>query len=213
MRTHPFQRLIKRSIDILVSLSVLALSAPVLIVIGLVIRLKMGSPVLFRQQRPGINREAFTFYKLRTMSDELAPDGTLLPDGERLTGLGKFLRRWSLDELPQLWNVLIGDMSLVGPRPLRMDYLPYFTEKENIRHSVPPGITGLAQINGRNHASWDQRFANDVWYVEHWNLYLDLQILTKTLIQVILRKGVVVDPRSAMLNLNEERAYMNQKAH
>jgi lipopolysaccharide/colanic/teichoic acid biosynthesis glycosyltransferase len=178
----------------------------------MVIRQKMGSPVVLQQARPGIGELPFVLYKFRTMTDDRGPDGELLPDAARLTSLGRTLRRLSLDELPQLWNVIKGDMSLVGPRPLRMDYLPYFTELERLRHTVPPGITGWAQIHGRNEAAWDQRLAADVWYVENWSLLLDFKILLATLGRVLRRKNVVDDPRSIMLNLNEERAHMTRRA-
>ncbi|MCE5268414.1 MAG: sugar transferase, partial [Planctomycetaceae bacterium] len=165
-------------------------------------------PVLFRQWRPGLGERPFLLYKFRTMNDACGPDGRPLPDAARLTALGRFIRRTSLDELPQLWNVLRGEMSLVGPRPLRMDYLPYFTRLERLRHSVRPGITGWAQVHGRNEASWDDRFANDVWYVEHWSLWLDLRILWLTLRQVVHGRGIVVDACSIMKNLDEERRAM-----
>jgi lipopolysaccharide/colanic/teichoic acid biosynthesis glycosyltransferase len=143
--------------------------------------------------------------KFRTMGDARAPDGRLLPDGLRLTALGRFLRRTSLDELPELWNVLTGDMSLVGPRPLLMDYFDFFTERERLRFSMPPGITGWAQTHGRNHAPWDARLERDVWYVEHWSFGLDLRILAATVRQVLRAESVVEDPHSIMLDLDEER--------
>jgi sugar transferase EpsL len=208
MNMHPFQRAIKRTLDITVSLSVLVLVFPLLVCIGLSIRWKMGSPIIFRQERPGRCGKTFTFYKFRTMTNEINKDGSLRVDGERLTSFGIFLRRWSLDEFPQLWNVLIGDMSLVGPRPLRIDYLPYFTEREKLRHSVLPGITGWAQINGRNQVRWDKRLELDVWYVENWTLWLDIRILSTTAVRIIRQDNVVVDPHSIMLNLNEERTHM-----
>jgi lipopolysaccharide/colanic/teichoic acid biosynthesis glycosyltransferase len=164
--------------------------------------------VVFRQRRPGLGGRPFTLKKFRTMNDARGPDGRFLPDAGRLTPLGRFLRRTSLDELPQLWNVLWGEMSLVGPRPLRWHYLPYFTPRERLRHTVRPGITGWAQIHGRNEASWDHRLANDVWYVEHWSLWLDCRILCLTLLQVFRGRGVVVDANSIMKDLDEERKSM-----
>lgn len=172
----------------------------------------MGRPVLFRQTRPGYRAKPFFLYKFRTMREAYGPDGTPRPDAERLTRLGRFLRRKSLDELPQLWNVCRGDMSLVGPRPLLTRYLPYFTDRERLRQTVRPGITGWAQIRGRNAASWDQRLSDDVWYVENWSLSLDLKILLMTLKAVLEGSGVVVDPRATMLNLDEERAARREES-
>jgi sugar transferase EpsL len=206
MNKKSIQRAIKRLIDIVIAGTVLLVAAPVMGAVALLIRRRMGSPVIFRQQRPGLNEQPFFLYKFRTMNDARDAGGELLPDSQRLTALGRFLRRTSLDELPQLWNVLRGDMSLVGPRPLRWDYLPYFTSRERLRHTVRPGISGWAQIHGRNEAAWTQRFANDVWYVEHWCMCLDLQILAITVVQAIRGKGVVVDPGAVMKNLNDERA-------
>jgi sugar transferase EpsL len=198
-------RAVKRLLDLfLAGFALLALS-PVLLFTAIAIRFSMGSPVLFRQVRPGYRERPFRLVKFRTMRHGVGPDGRPLPDGQRLTRLGRLLRSTSLDELPQLWNVVRGDLSLVGPRPLLTEYLPYFTERERLRFTVPPGITGWAQVNGRNESSWDQRFANDVWYVEHWSLRLDLKILLLTVRNIFQRKGVVVDARSRMLNLDEER--------
>ena len=205
MKSHRGQRMVKRTIDVAVAAGLLLVCAPAMLFLALLIRWKMGSPVIFRQQRPGWNEQPFHVCKFRTMNDARGADGELLPDGMRLTPLGRSIRRTSLDELPQLWNVLRGDMSLVGPRPLRWDYLPYFTPRERLRHSVRPGITGWAQIHGRNEASWDQRFSNDVWYVEHWSLGLDIRILWQTFWQVVGGRGVVVDARATMKNLDEER--------
>ena len=208
MKSHPYQRMVKRAIDATTAAGLLLICAPVMGLVALLVRWKMGSPVVFRQQRPGWKECPFHVYKFRTMTDARDAHGELLPDGMRLTPLGRFIRRTSLDELPQLWNVLRGDMSLVGPRPLRWDYLPYFTPRERLRHSVRPGITGWAQIHGRNRASWDQRFSDDVWYVEHWSLALDVRILWRTIGQVIGGRGVVVDATSTMKDLNEERQAM-----
>jgi lipopolysaccharide/colanic/teichoic acid biosynthesis glycosyltransferase len=210
-RTPPL-RIIKRVFDVATSILLLVTFWPVMLLTWVIIRRKMGSPALLRQTRPGLGELPFVLYKFRTMTDERGPDGELLPDADRLTDLGRTLRRLSLDELPQLLNVIKGDMSLVGPRPLRMDYLPYFTERERLRQTVPPGITGWAQIHGRNEAAWDQRLAADVWYVENWSLLLDVKILFATLARVLQRKNVVDDPRSIMLNLNEERAHMIRRA-
>jgi lipopolysaccharide/colanic/teichoic acid biosynthesis glycosyltransferase len=169
------------------------------------VRSKLGSPVFFRQTRPGLYGRPFEMVKFRTMTDARGADGELLPDAERLTSLGRLLRSTSLDELPELWNVLKGDMSIVGPRPLLTQYLPYYTEYERVRFLVRPGITGWAQINGRNLARWDKRLSLDVWYVTNQSLVLDTKIIAGTLIKVFKRDGVAVDPSAVMLNLDDER--------
>lgn len=195
----------KRGIDFVCTLVGLLLLTPLLGATALLVRIAIGTPILFRQQRPGLNGKPFNILKFRTMTDATDANGELLPDEERLTPVGRFLRRTSLDEFPELVNVLRGDMSLVGPRPLLTEYLPYYTEREQLRHSVRPGITGLAQISGRNNLSWDERLELDVWYVEHCSLLLDLRILLTTLLSVLSAKNVVSDPRSVMLDLDEER--------
>jgi sugar transferase EpsL len=183
------------------------LAAVPMLVIAVLIRLTMGSPILFCQERPGKGKRLFRLRKFRSMNDSRGPDGRLLPDGRRLTRLGRFLRKTSLDELPQLWDVLKGDMSLVGPRPLLSRYLPYYTDRECLRFSVLPGITGWAQIRGRNTLGWDKRLGLDVWYVENWSLALDLRILLLTLGAVLTQKGMMVDVNSTGgLDLDEERA-------
>lgn len=184
----------KRLMDILVSSVLLIFFLPVMALIAFLILLTMGRPILFKQERLGYMERPFTLLKFRTMRNAYAGDGRPLPDAERLTRLGAFLRRTSLDELPQLWNVLRGDMSLVGPRPLFPHYLPYYTERERLRHTVRPGITGLAQIEGRNHLSWDERLELDVQYVERQSLWMDLQILFRTVYRVLRRDGVIVIP-------------------
>ncbi len=170
----------------------LAILSPILLSIAIAIYLQMGSPVLFAQPRPGKNGRIFTFYKFRTMTSDRDPNGHLLPDEQRLTGLGKFLRQTSIDELPQLWNVLKGDMSLVGPRPLIVEYLPLYSPEQAHRHDVLPGITGWAQVNGRRllDGFWEKKFQLDVWYVQHWNLWLDLKILLMTVWQVFQQQGI-----------------------
>jgi len=183
----------KRVMDVAVAGTALVVLAPVMLAIVLVIRVSMGSPVLYRQRRPGLNGRIFTIYKFRTMTDERDDCGRLLPDEVRLTRVGRLLRSFSLDELPQFWNVLIGDMSLVGPRPLRVEYLHRYTPEQARRHSVKPGITGWAQVNGRNCLVFSRRLALDVWYVDHFSLWLDFKILLLTLHHVISRKGVGVD--------------------
>jgi lipopolysaccharide/colanic/teichoic acid biosynthesis glycosyltransferase len=196
---------VKRAFDIVISCGVLLALSPVIIVVAFLIALRMGFPVFFRQTRPGFRGEPFEVIKFRTMRHAYDAHGELLSDKERLTPMGRALRRTSLDEIPQLWNVLKGDMSLVGPRPLLIRYMPYFTAHERKRFEVRPGITGWAQINGRNHSSWNQRLADDVWYVENWSLWLDCRILSATLKRIIRSEGVVSDPRSRMLDFDEER--------
>lgn len=197
--------IVKRAFDVAVAGTALAAGAVPMAMLGAVIAKRMGRPVLFRQKRPGKDEQIFELFKFRTMTDERGPDGQLLPDEQRLTPLGRFLRRTSLDELPELINVLRGEMSLVGPRPLLIRYLPYFTEAERRRHAVRPGITGWAQIMGRNAVTWDKRLGYDVWYVDHQSLWLDLTILAKTVGMVLRREGVVDAPNTAMLDLDQER--------
>lgn len=180
----------KRLFDLVVSLLLLILLSPILLLIALLIWITQGSPVLFRQQRPGYLGKPFICYKFRTMSDRRDENGHLLPDEQRLTRLGKFLRSTSLDELPELFNVLRGEMSLVGPRPLLMQYLERYTPEQARRHAVLPGITGWAQVNGRNALSWEEKFRLDVWYVDHWSFWLDLKILAQTVIKVLRREGI-----------------------
>jgi lipopolysaccharide/colanic/teichoic acid biosynthesis glycosyltransferase len=180
----------KRLLDLVLTLPGLILISPLLAAIALLIRVRLGRPVFFRQVRPGLRGEPFLVYKFRTMSDLRTADGRLLPDQVRLTGLGRFLRSFSLDELPELFNVLKGEMSLVGPRPLLMEYLPRYTPEQARRHDVLPGITGWAQINGRNALTWEQKFAHDVWYVDHWSMALDVRILAQTLVKTVLREGI-----------------------
>lgn len=180
----------KRIIDILGAGLGLLLLSPVLAVVACKIRREMGSPVLFRQTRPGRHGQPFQMFKFRTMRDAIDYDGRPLPDAERLTKLGRFLRSSSLDELPELWNVLKGDMSLVGPRPLLTEYLPLFSPNQARRHEVRPGVTGWAQVNGRNAISWDEKFALDVWYVDNRSLWLDLKIILLTVRKVIKRDDI-----------------------
>ncbi len=174
----------------MVSAAALVLLLPVLLALWALIRLRMGSPVVFRQQRGGLGNRPFTFYKFRTMTDARDARGELLPDHLRLTPFGRWLRDSSLDELPQLWNVLKGDMSLIGPRPLLADYLGLYDERQKRRHEVRPGITGWAQINGRNSLSWPEKFELDIWYVEHFSLWLDAEIFWRTVQVAVGRKGI-----------------------
>ena len=180
----------KRLFDfVATAVGLLGLALPMLALVWLV-RSKLGSPVFFRQVRPGLHGQPFEMAKFRTMTEERRPDGQFLPDAVRLTPFGRFLRSSSLDELPELWNVLKGDMSLVGPRPLLMEYLPLYTPEQARRHEVRPGVTGWAQVNGRNAISWEDKFALDVWYVDHRSMWLDIKILWLTLKQVLVRDGI-----------------------
>lgn len=188
----------KRLFDMLLSLGLLLVLALPLLLLGWVVRRKLGSPVLFRQVRPGLHGRPFMMVKFRTMTDERGADGELLSDARRLTTFGRFLRASSLDELPELWNVLCGEMSLVGPRPLLLEYLPLYSPTQARRHEVRPGITGWAQVNGRNAVSWDERFALDVWYVDHGSLWLDLRILWLTVRKVLVREGISAQGEATM---------------
>lgn len=194
-----------RLFDIVIAALLLTLLLPLLVVIAMMVRLRLGSPVLFSQQRPGLHEKPFTLYKFRTMIDACDANGLPLPDGDRLTGFGRFLRSTSLDELPELFNVLRGEMSLVGPRPLLTEYLPYYTGRERCRHRVRPGITGWAQVNGRNLAPWDERLEMDVWYVENRSLLLDIRILFMTAGKVFKREGVSANADDAETYLSQER--------
>ena len=180
----------KRIIDIFLSLIFILLFWWLYIVIIILVKKKLGSPVLFKQERPGLNEKIFTMYKFRTMTDEKDKNGNLLPDKDRLTKFGRFLRSTSLDEIPELWNVLKGEMSLVGPRPLLVEYLSKYTKKEKRRHEVRPGITGYAQVNGRNNTTWEDRFKNDIYYVENISFLLDIKIIIKTFLKVIKKSDI-----------------------
>jgi lipopolysaccharide/colanic/teichoic acid biosynthesis glycosyltransferase len=188
--TAPRIPLSKRLLDLCLTCFALILLSPLLLLIALLVRIGLGSPILFKQQRPGYLGRPFFIYKFRTMTDERDAQGHLLPDAERLTRLGRFLRSTSLDELPELFNVLRGEMSLVGPRPLLMQYLERYSPEQARRHEVLPGVTGWAQINGRNALSWEDKFRLDVWYVDHWSFWLDLKILFLTLVKVLRREGI-----------------------
>ena len=188
----------KRIVDIIGACFGLAISLPVLTVISLAIYLRMGRPVLFCQYRPGIHGKPFKLCKFRTMTDHVSSTGELLSDDQRLTQFGRFLRSTSLDELPELWNVLNGDMSLVGPRPLLMEYLPLYSPEQARRHEMRPGITGWAQVNGRNALSWEEKFSLDVWYIDHHSLGLDLKILFLTLQRVFTRHGISAEGEATM---------------
>ena len=190
--------MIKSIFDKTLALFLIILFSPIYIVVSLLIFFKMGKPILFRQKRPGYKEEIFGIYKFRTMTNEKDADGNLLPDDKRLVGIGKFIRSTSLDELPQLFNVLKGEMSFVGPRPLLEEYLPLYNEKQKRRHDVKPGITGWAQVNGRNAISWDQKFDYDVWYVDNQSFWLDMKILWLTFLKVVKRSDISSSTSSTM---------------
>lgn len=190
--------LVKACLDRVGAAGLLVVLSPVLAVIALLIRMRLGSPVLFRQRRPGKDEEIFELVKFRTMTDERDAEGRLLPDEARLTRLGRWLRSLSLDELPQLWNVLRGELSFVGPRPLLVQYLERYTPEQARRHAVKPGITGWAQVNGRNAISWEEKFALDTWYVDHWSLWLDAKIVVLTVWGVVTRDGISQDGQATM---------------
>lgn len=194
--------MIKRLFDVLVSVTLLLLLAPVLLVTAILVRRWLGAPVLFTQVRPGLYGQPFKMVKFRTMTDARDAAANLLPDAERLTRFGRFLRSTSLDELPELFNVLKGEMSLVGPRPLLMEYLPLYSDTQRRRHEVRPGVTGWAQVNGRNAVGWDERFRLDVWYVDHRSLWLDLRILWMTVRKVLVREGISAQGEATMAKFN-----------
>ena len=188
----------KRIIDLVLALPALLILLPAMLLVAILTRIYLGKPVLFMQERPGLDCRPFNLVKFRTMKDAVDADGHSLPDAERLTRYGKFLRNTSLDELPGLWNVVKGDMTLVGPRPLLMEYLPLYTEEQARRHDVRPGITGWAQVNGRNAISWDDKFAADIWYIDNQSLALDLKILLMTISKVLKKDGVSAEGEATM---------------
>lgn len=193
-----YAKYIKRWLDFILSLLAIIILSPILLIVALLVRIKLGSPVIFKQERPGLHEKIFTLYKFRTMTDEKDKDGNLLPDDQRLTKFGKLLRSTSLDELPELFNILKGDMSIVGPRPLLVKYLPLYNEHQKHRHDVRPGFTGWAQCNGRNAISWEEKFDLDVYYVKHLTFILDLSIIFKTIKIVFLREGISSDTSVTM---------------
>ncbi|MER2169279.1 MAG: sugar transferase [Psychrobacillus psychrodurans] len=185
-----YRRFIKRPMDFILSLIAIIVLSPVFLIVALLVRTKLGSPVVFKQKRPGLNEEIFMMYKFRTMTDARGMNGELLPDIVRLTKFGRLLRSTSLDELPELFNILKGDMSIIGPRPLAVQYLPYYTEQERVRHTVRPGLSGLAQINGRNTASWEQRFSYDIKYVTNITFISDVRIILGTIMKAVKRADI-----------------------
>jgi len=201
-----YKRFVKRWLDIVLSGAALVVLSPVIAILALLVRMKLGSPVIFKQERPGYRTRIFTLKKFRTMTDERDEQGNLLPDARRLTGFGKLLRRTSLDELPELWNIFCGDMSLIGPRPLLVSYLPYYTEREQLRHTVRPGLTGLAQVSGRNFLEWDKRLEKDAEYVENLSFGLDVKIFFATIKAVFVHDDIAEDTDVIEGNLAEIRA-------
>ncbi|HMN11084.1 MAG TPA: sugar transferase [Bellilinea sp.] len=189
IKRHPLLA-IKRGLDIVAAGGGLFFLSPLIFVLSILVLIKHGAPIFFTQDRPGLGGKVFRLYKFRSMNDKRSKNGTLLPDSQRLTKFGKFLRSTSLDELPELYNVFRGDMSLVGPRPLLVQYLPLYSSEQARRHAMRPGITGWAQVHGRNALSWREKFKLDVWYVDHWSLLLDLRILLKTVTAVLRREGI-----------------------
>lgn len=200
-----YAKYIKRTLDLILSLMALILLMPLMIIIGILVRINLGSPIIFKQKRPGKNEKIFTLYKFRTMTDKRDIDGNLLPDEYRLTKFGKFLRSTSLDELPELINIIKGDMAIVGPRPLLVEYLPYYTEEEKHRHDVRPGLTGLAQVNGRNAISWEEKLKYDTEYIKEISFYSDLKIIFKTIKKTIKREDIKMGKELQFGRLNVER--------
>lgn len=187
-----YEKYIKRLIDIICSGIALIILSPVLLVTAILVRAKLGSPVIFKQERPGLRANIFYLYKFRSMSDQRDRDGNLLPDDVRLTSFGRKLRSTSLDELPELWNIFRGDMSFVGPRPLLVEYLPYYTKEEMHRHDMRPGLTGWAQVNGRNATPWDDRLQQDLYYIKHCTFLMDIKIIIKTVVKVLKKSDILV---------------------
>lgn len=200
----------KRYFDLIAVLMGMIVAWPLFILLACIVRLKMGSPILFKQSRPGLEGKPFIIYKFRTMNNARDKQGNFLPDGKRLTRLGKFLRSTSLDELPEFYNVLKGEMSLVGPRPLLMEYLSRYSKEEARRHEVKPGITGWAQINGRNALSWDEKFKMDVWYVDNQSFWLDVKIIMITLAKVFLREGISQEGHATMPVFTNKKSQENK---
>lgn len=200
-----YGKYVKRGLDILISGIALLILSPVILVLAILVRRKLGSPVIFHQERPGYHEKIFTLCKFRTMTDARDENGELLPDSVRLTRFGSLLRKTSLDELPELWNIFKGDMSLIGPRPLLVSYLPWYTEREKLRHTVRPGLTGLAQVSGRNYIAWDKRLEKDVEYVEHLSFAMDVKVFFKTIQVLFAEDDVAVDTDVIEGNLAEIR--------
>lgn len=206
-----YEKYIKRLLDIVLSGAALVILSPVLLITAVLVRIKLGSPVIFTQERPGKDEKVFKLHKFRSMTDARDENGNLLPDKERLTRFGAKLRSLSIDELPELWDIFRGKMSIVGPRPLLVKYLPYYTDEERHRHDVRPGLTGLAQVNGRNDLSWEQKFKYDLEYVQHISFCEDIKIMFSTVGKVLNKSGVQVDTRSGEGNLARIRSRTGEK--
>lgn len=207
-----YAKYIKRILDLILSLMALIVLMPLMIIIGILVRINLGSPIIFKQKRPGKNEKIFTLYKFRTMIDKRDIDGNLLPDEYRLTKFGKFLRSTSLDELPELINIIKGDMSIVGPRPLLVEYLPYYTEEEKHRHDVRPGLTGLAQVNGRNAISWEEKLKYDTEYIKKISFYSDLKIIFKTIKKTIKREDILMGNEFVVGKFIDQRKNKKERA-
>ena len=206
-----YAKYFKRILDFILSLTALIIFSPILLIVAILVRIKLGSPIIFKQQRPGKDEKIFTLYKFRTMTDNKDENGNLLPDSERLTKFGKLLRSTSLDELPELINILKGDMAIVGPRPLLVEYLPYYTEEEKHRHDVRPGLTGLAQVNGRNSISWEEKFKDDLKYIKKITFIEDIKIILKTVGKVFKREGISQEGNSTMEKFTDTRKVVTEK--
>ena len=206
-----YRHFIKRLLDIVLSGIALVILSPVYLILAILIRVKLGSPVIFHQERPGKNQKIFTLCKFRTMTDERDENGNLLPDNKRLTQFGKLLRATSLDELPELWNIFKGDMSIIGPRPLLVSYLPYYTEEEQLRHTVRPGLTGLAQVSGRNFLDWDNRLKKDIEYVQKLSFLMDLKVIFMTVKVILVKENVAEDTNFVEGNFAEIRKAKMEK--
>lgn len=211
MKNGIYARYVKCMLDKVISGAALILFSPLIVFLACIVRIKLGSPVFFCQERPGKSEKIFKMYKFRTMTDARDKKGRLLSDEQRLTDFGRFLRRTSLDELPEFFNIFKGDMSIVGPRPLLCEYLPYYTKRERLRHKVMPGLTGLAQVNGRNLLGWDERLEMDVKYAEHITFWVDIKIILKTIEKVFKKDGVVANTAAVEPNLAEERKRKKEK--
>lgn len=205
-----YAKYIKRTLDLILSLMALIVLMPLMIIIGILVRINLGSPIIFKQKRPGKNEKVFTLYKFRTMTDKRDIDGNLLPDEYRLTKFGKFLRSTSLDELPELINIIKGDMAIVGPRPLLVEYLPYYTEEEKHRHDVRPGLTGLAQVNGRNALQWEERFSFDLQYKKNVSFKEDFKIILMTIKKVLKKENIVVRGTGKTKDFDDYRREKNE---
>lgn len=207
-----YAKYIKRILDLILSLMALIVLMPLMIIIGILVRINLGSPIIFKQKRPGKNEKIFTLYKFRTITDKRDIDGNLLPDEYRLTKFGKFLRSTSLDELPELINIIKGDMAIVGPRPLLVEYLPYYTEEEKHRHDVRPGLTGLAQVNGRNAISWEEKLKYDTEYIKKISFYSDLKIIFKTIKKTIKREDILMGNEFVVGKFIDQRKNKKERA-